>query len=53
MYKYEFSYRKLNVYQCSLEVVKEVYGLLHTFPKYEQYAICDQMRRAAVSIPSN
>ena len=53
MYKYDFSYRKLNVYQCSVALVKEVYSLLKLYPQHEQYAICDQMRRAAVSIPSN
>jgi four helix bundle protein len=34
-------------------LVKEVYSLLKLYPQHEQYAICDQMRRAAVSIPSN
>ena len=53
IYRYEFSYRKLNVYQCSIALVKEIYTLLQTYPQYEQYSICDQMRRAAVSIPSN
>ena len=52
-YKYEFSYRKLNVYQWSMSLVKEVYALLKLYPQHEQYAICDQMRRSAVSVPSN
>ena len=30
-----------------------VYSLLKKFPPYEQYALCDQLRRAAISIPSN
>ena len=30
-----------------------VYSLLSNYPPYEQYAICDQLRRAAVSVPSN
>ena len=30
-----------------------VYSLLKKYPAYEQYAICDQLRRASVSIPSN
>ena len=30
-----------------------VYSLLKAYPTYEQYAICDQLRRAAVSVPSN
>ena len=53
MYKYDFSYRKLNVYQCSMTLVKEVYSLLKQYPQHEQYAICDQMRRSSVSVPSN
>lgn len=43
MYKYDFSYRKLNVYQCSMTLVKEVYSLLKLYPQHEQYAICDQI----------
>ena len=43
MYKYDFSYRRLNVYQCSMTLVKEVYSLLKLYPQHEQYAICDQM----------
>jgi four helix bundle protein len=30
-----------------------VYALIKKFPREEQYALCDQLRRAAVSIPSN
>ena len=30
-----------------------VYALLKKFPKEEQYALCDQLRRAVISIPSN
>ena len=48
-----FSYRRLRVYQQAKEVVILVYKLLRSFPKEEQYALCDQLRRAAVSVPSN
>ena len=48
-----FSYRKLRVYQQAKELVIYVYGLLLLFPKEEQYALCDQLRRAVISIPSN
>ena len=34
-------------------MIKEVYRLLKKFPKEEQYAMCDQLRRAAISITSN
>ena len=30
-----------------------VYSLLKKYPSFEQFAICDQLRRAAVSVPSN
>ena len=47
------SFRKLNVYQNSIILVKSIYGLLDSFPKKEQFALCDQLRRACVSVPSN
>lgn len=47
------SFRKLNAYVNAKEMVKRVYALLKKFPKEEQYALCDQLRRAVVSIPSN
>ena len=47
------SFRKLNVYITAKELVKQVYALLKKFPKEEQYALCDQLRRAVISIPSN
>lgn len=36
-----------------MDLVEHVYILLKKFPKEEQYAICDQLRRAVVSVPSN
>jgi len=36
-----------------MELVKLVYGLLRQFPAEERYALTDQLRRAAVSVPSN
>ena len=48
-----FSFRRLDVYQESKKFVLHIYDLLTQFPKEEQYALCDQLRRAAVSIPSN
>ena len=49
----EFSYRKLRVYQHSKKLVLWIYDLLKYFPKEENYALCDQLRRAVISIPSN
>lgn len=47
------SFRKLNVYIKSKQLVKDIYQLLKKFPKEEQYALCDQLRRSSVSVPSN
>ena len=47
------SYKELNVWQKSVELVIEVYRLCKCLPKEETYVLSDQMRRAAISIPSN
>ena len=46
-------YRKLIAYRKAKEVVKRTYRLLNYFPAEERYAMCDQLRRASVSITSN
>ncbi len=48
-----FGYRKLIAYQKAKEVVKRTYKLLKKFPTEERYALCDQLRRASVSVTSN
>ena len=53
MIQYNFSFRKLNVYQISRTLVKDIYELVNAFPPNEKYALGDQMRRAVVSVPSN
>ncbi|MCI0619448.1 four helix bundle protein [Candidatus Wolfebacteria bacterium] len=47
------TYRDLTVWQKSVELVEEVYIVTRKFPKEEIYGLTSQMRRAAVSIPSN
>ena len=47
------SFKQLIVWQRSIELVKEIYKVSREFPKYELYGLVSQMRRAAVSIPSN
>ena len=47
------SYKDLILWQKSIELVVEVYRLTEQFPKEETYGLTSQMRRAAVSIPSN
>lgn len=48
-----FGYRKLVAYQKAKEVVKKTYKLLKKFPPEERYAMCDQLRRASISVTSN
>jgi four helix bundle protein len=46
-------YRDLVVWQHGIDLVAAVYKLSMSFPPAERYALCDQMHRAAVSIPAN
>ena len=46
-------YKDLIVWQKAMEATAEVYKLAKLLPKEETYALSDQMRRAAISIPSN
>ncbi len=46
-------HEKLEVWQESMRLVKVVYEQTQSFPKEELYGLTQQMRRAAVSIPSN
>jgi four helix bundle protein len=47
------SYRDLVVWQKSMDLVERVYRMTKVFPPEEMYGLCSQLRRAAVSIPSN
>jgi four helix bundle protein len=49
----DFYYRKLDAYQLAKTLALEIYKLVNTFPERERYGMCDQLRRAAISIPSN
>ena len=46
-------YEDLIVWQKAMDLVAEVYKIVKLLPNDELYALSDQMRRAAVSIPSN
>jgi four helix bundle protein len=46
-------YEDLIVWQKAMDLVVEVYKILKLMPNDELYALSDQMKRAAVSIPSN
>ncbi|MGI8476217.1 MAG: four helix bundle protein [Thermomicrobiales bacterium] len=47
------SYRDLRVWQAGMDLVEEIYRLSELFPKHELYGLTSQLRRAAVSVPSN
>lgn len=47
------SYRDLIVWKKSIVLVRKIYEFSQTFPNIEQYGLTNQMRRCAVSIPSN
>jgi four helix bundle protein len=47
------SYRDLVVWQKSMDLVEEIYRLTKLLPKEEIFGIANQLRRAAISIPSN
>ena len=46
-------YKELQVWQKAMDLVVEIYKISKLLPKEETYGISDQIRRAAVSIPSN
>ena len=48
-----YNFKDLIVWQKAMQIVKVVYMLVRKLPKEETYSLSDQMRRAAVSIPSN
>jgi four helix bundle protein len=47
------THKDLEVWKKSMEMVTKIYTLTRSFPKEELYGLTNQMRRAAVSVPSN
>jgi len=47
------SYRDLIAWQKAMDLVAEIYACTQDFPRAELYGLTSQLRRAAVSIPSN
>jgi four helix bundle protein len=47
------SYKDLLVWQRAMGMVEDVYALTRQFPPSEAFGLCAQLRRAALSIPSN
>ena len=46
-------FRNLIVWQRAMDLAEEVYSLVKFLPREETFSLSDQIRRAAVSIPSN
>lgn len=51
--EYQYRFEKLNVWIEARKLVVSVYQLIKSFPMEERFALCDQLRRAAISVPSN
>jgi four helix bundle protein len=51
--KAKSSFRDLEVWQESMTLVEEIYALSKRFPPEERFGLTSQLRRAAVSVPSN
>jgi four helix bundle protein len=47
------SFRDLKVWQASMTLVEEIYKVTTAFPAHERFGLTSQLRRAAVSVPSN
>jgi four helix bundle protein len=47
------SFRDLNIWKKGVEIVEDIYKITKFLPKDELYGLTSQMRRCAVSIPSN
>ncbi|MEX2523784.1 MAG: four helix bundle protein [Gammaproteobacteria bacterium] len=47
------SHHQLKAWQKAIELVSHIYAITKQFPRQEIYALTDQMRRSAVSVPSN
>ena len=47
------SYRDLEVWQKAMRLVKRIYRVTQKFPRDERFGLTNQLRRAAISVPSN
>ena len=46
-------HKKLDAWNLAMSLVKDVYKATADFPSAERFSLTDQVRRAAVSVPSN
>jgi four helix bundle protein len=49
----EKPHKKLDAWKLSMDLVVDIYQATDSFPSQEKYSLIDQIRRAAISIPSN
>jgi four helix bundle protein len=47
------NFRELRIWQRAMDLLPGIYCLARTLPRFEQFALADQIRRAAVSVPTN
>ncbi|MGQ8338789.1 four helix bundle protein [Sunxiuqinia sp. A32] len=47
------NYKRLKVWEKSIELVVDIYRITESFPNSEQYGLISQVRRCSVSVPSN
>jgi len=50
---YLFSFEKLEVWKCSVDLTKAIYELTNSFPESEKFGLVSQLRRASISVASN
>ncbi|MFH2029225.1 MAG: four helix bundle protein [Bacteroidota bacterium] len=50
---YQYSFEKLDVWKKLRELVSKIYKITKHFPAEERYSLTDQIRRSAISVPSN
>lgn len=48
-----FRFEKLNIWTETIEYAKQIYEITKNFPRYETFALANQLKRAASSIPAN
>ena len=47
------THKDLDVWKLSIDIVTDIYKVTSSFPKEDQFGLTNQIRRAAVSVPSN
>lgn len=50
---HHYNFEKLEVWNLGISLVKEIYNLVKKFPEDEKYGLTSQIKRSAISIPTN